>query len=199
MSDFWENAFKSKQEMWGLVPTNAALVVAEMFAEEGVKKVLIPGIGYGRNAQPFINKGMDVTGIEISRTAMQLAVKHYGNSLKIYHGSVADLPFDNTLYDGIFCHALVHLLDKNERTKLISDCYDQLSPNCVMVFTVISKKASTYGQGTLISADRYEQFGGVNMFFYDKHSIQKEFGNHGIFQIEEIVENYPLYLVKCRK
>ena len=56
MADFWENAFKSKQEMWGLVPTNAALVAVEMFAEEGLK-VLIPGIGYGRNAQLFISKG----------------------------------------------------------------------------------------------------------------------------------------------
>jgi len=164
-----------------------------------VKNVLIPGIGYGRNAQPFIIKGIGVTGIEISETAIELAEKHYGNSLKIYHGSAMDMPFDNTLYDGIFCHALIHLLDREERTKLISDCYDQLSPNGLMIFTAITKKASTYGQGKLISQDRYEQFGGVNMFYYDTHSVEKEFGNHGFFQVDEIVENFPFYLIKCRK
>lgn len=199
MTNFWENAFKSKQEMWGLASTNAALVTAEVFDEEGVKKVLIPGIGYGRNAQPFIRKGMDVTGIEISRTAIKLAEEHFGDSLKIHHGSVTDMPFNNTLYDGIFCHALIHLLDENERNKLIADCYGQLAANGLMVFTAITKQSHTYGQGRLISEDRYEQFGGVNMFFYDENSIKNEFAAYGLYQVDEIIENYPFYLIQCKK
>lgn len=199
MAEFWEEAFKGKQEMWGLQPANAAVSTAELFAEKRIKKVLIPGIGYGRNAQPFLDRGMEVTGIEISAKAIELAAKHYGETLKIHHGAVAEMPFDRIRYDGIFSHALIHLLDENERAKFIEDCYNQLAEGGYMVFTAITKEAPTYGQGKLIGKDRYEQFGGVNMFFYDKHSIQKEFGKHGLVQMETISENYPFYLICIEK
>jgi len=199
MAEFWEEAFKGKQEMWGLQPAQSALLTAAMFAEKGIKKVLIPGIGYGRNAHPFLDKGMEVTGIEISKTAIALTEKHYGSTISIYHGSVTEMPFDNTRYQGIFSHALIHLLNENDRRKFINNCYDQLSANGYMVFTAISKKAKTYGQGTFISKDRYEQFGGVKIFFYDEVSIEKEFGNFGLFEIVEVAENHPMYLIKCTK
>lgn len=67
-----------------------------------------------------------------------------------------------------------------------------------MVFTVISKFAHTYGQGKLVSKDRYEMFGGVKMFFYDIESIHAEFDKAGLFEITEIVENYPFFIIKCR-
>src|SRR5690606_3223987 len=121
-------------------PANAARLTADMFFKNGLKTILIPGIGYGRNAQAFINKGMKVTGIEISATAIALAQKHYGQSLIIHLGSVTDMPFDDNQYDGIFSHALIHLLDARERTKLIRDCYYQLSKGGYMVFTAISKE-----------------------------------------------------------
>lgn len=59
--------------------------------------MLIPGIGYGRNAQIFRDNGMKVTGIEISGTAIEMAKKHYGSDMTIYHGSVTDMPFDDQI------------------------------------------------------------------------------------------------------
>ena len=44
------------------------------------------------------------------------------------------MPFDGNKYDGIFCYALIHLLDSKERKKLIQDCYNQLTENGFMVF-----------------------------------------------------------------
>ena len=198
-SEFWDAAFTEKQEMWGFEPSTSAILTKDFFVQEGVKNVLIPGIGYGRNAQVFRDNGMKVTGIEISATAIQMAEKHYGTGMIIHHGSVTDMPFDHDRYDGIFCYALIHLLDSNERTKLIRYCYHQLSENGYMVFTVISKEAPTYGKGTFISQDRYEMFGGVNMFFYDRTSIRAEFGQAGLFDIMEVNENYPFFLLKCKK
>lgn len=197
--EFWETAFNEKQEMWGFEAAKSAVLTKDLFVRQSVKHVLIPGIGYGRNAKVFTDNGMTVTGIEISKTAIEMARKHYGTDLLIHHGSVTDMPFDNKQYDGIFCYALIHLLDSDEREKLIRDCYDQLLENGYMVFTVISKEAHTYGQGTLISKDRYEMFGGVRMFFYDKASIHAEFDKAGLFEITEVTENYPFFLIKCKK
>ncbi|RQO69651.1 SAM-dependent methyltransferase [Pedobacter sp. KBW06] len=198
-TEFWESSFIEKQEMWGFEPSNSAILTKDFFVEKSLKNILIPGIGYGRNAQVFRENGITVTGIEISKTAIEMAEKHYGSEMTIYHGSVTDMPFDQIKYDGIFCYALIHLLDGNERDKLIRDCYSQLSENGYMVFTVISKEAQTYGKGRFLSEDRYEIFDGVNMFFYDRTSIQAEFGQAGLFEITEITENFPFFLIKCKK
>ncbi len=199
MTEFWEEAFKEKQEMWGLSPAKSAVITKDFFVEQKVKNVLIPGIGYGRNAQIFIDNGMTVTGIEISETAIELGKKHGGNEMKIYHGSVTEMPFDNNLYDGIFCYGLIYLLDKSERLKLIEDGYNQLTENGCMVFTAITKQAVTYGQGTNIGKDRFEMFGGVQLFFYDNETIAEEFGKSGLFEITVVTENYPFHLIKCKK
>lgn len=199
MTEFWEANFIEKQEMWGFEPSKSAVLTKDLFVRESVKNILVPGIGYGRNAQIFRENGMAVTGIEISRTAIEMAEKHYGTGMKIYHGSVTDMPFDQCRYDGIFCYALIHLLDSSEREKLIRDCDHQLAENGYMVFTAISKEAHTYGKGKLISTDRYEIFDGVKMFFYDRESIRREFDKAGLFEITEVNENYPFFLIKCRK
>lgn len=199
MAEFWEEAFKDKQEMWGLKPAKSTVLTMDFFVEHKIRNVLIPGIGYGRNAQIFIDKGMTVAGIEISQTAIDLARKHFGKDLTIYHGSVTEMPFDNNLYDGIFCYGLIYLLDKDERKKLIQDCFNQLTENGFMVFTAITKEAETYGQGTQISKDQFEMFGGVKIFFYDRETIEEEFGNAGLFEVTEVVENYPFHLIKCKK
>lgn len=199
MTEFWEEAFKDKQEMWGLEPAKSTVLTKNFFVEQQVKSVLIPGIGYGRNARIFLDNGMTVTGIEISQTAIDLAKKHFGHALTIHHGSVTEMPFDTKIYDGIYCYGLIYLLDKSERLKLIQDCYNQLADKGVMVFTAITKEAQTYGQGKQISKDRFEMFGGVQIFFYDKETIDEEFGMAGLFEVSEVSENYPFYLIKCRK
>lgn len=199
MAEFWEKNFVEKQEMWGLEPSKSTILAKDFFVENLVKNILIPGIGYGRNAQVFKENGIAVTGIEISKTAIDLAAKHYGSDLKIHHGSVTDMPFDNYHYDGIFCYALIHLLDSAEREKLIQDCYNQLSENGFMIFTAITKEAQTYGKGKFISKDRYEIFEGVKMFFYDKESVHKEFDKFGLFEIIELDESFPFFFIKCKK
>lgn len=199
MAEFWEESFVSKREMWGLEPATSAVLAKDFFKEKFLKNILVPGVGYGRNAQVFKDNGMDVVGIEISKTAIELARKHYGDIIPIFYGSVADMPFDDKKYDGIFCYALIHLLDKEERKKLILDCYNQLTDGGYMIFTTITKEAQTYGQGMEIGKDRFEMFGGVKMFFYDLETIQEEFGNAGLLNVAEVTENYPFYFITCRK
>ncbi len=109
------------------------------------------------------------------------------------------MPFDDIKYEGVFCYGLIHLLSKEKRAKLIFDCYNQLSEKGYMIFTAITKQASTYGQGNLVSKDRFEQFGGVTIFFYNKETIEQEFGKFGLLEITEVTENYPFYYILCKK
>ena len=205
--EFWESSFIEKQTMWGFEPTDSAILTKDFFLEKNVKDVLVPGIGYGRNAKVFIDHGINVTGIEISKTAIDLA-RQNGLSIPIFHGSVSDMPFDPKLYDGIFSHALLHLLNKHEREKFIKDCYNQLKPNGYMIFTTVSQKAPMFGKGRQLEKDYYEIMEGIKMFFYDYDSIKQEFGKHGLVEVSEMDEpnkemkNKPsinFLMVKCKK
>lgn len=207
MTEFWESSFIENQTMWGFEPTDSAIKTKDFFLEKDVKDILVPGMGYGRNAKVFIDHGIDVTGIEISKTAIDLA-RQNGLDISIFHGSVTDMPFENKLYDGIFCHALIHLLNKSEREKFIKDCYDQLKPNGYMIFTTISKEAPMFGKGKQLDKDYFEIMEGVKMFFYDSNSVKQEFGDYGLLEISEIVEphknmdNKPPFkfiMLKCQK
>lgn len=207
MTEIWESSFIEKQAMWGFEPSDSAILTKDFFLEKEVKDILIPGIGYGRNAKVFIDNGMNVTGIEISKTAIDLASQN-GMDIKIYHGSVTEMPFDNKLYDGIFSFALIHLLNNGERKKFIKDCYSQLKPKGYMIFTAISKETPMYGKGKQLGKDYFEVFDGIKMFFYDSESIKQEFGEYGLTEVSEIIEPHkdmnnkpPLkfLMVKCQK
>jgi SAM-dependent methyltransferase len=207
MTEFWESSFIENQMMWGLEPSDSAILTKDFFLEKKVKDILIPGIGYGRNSKVFIDNGINVTGIEISKTAIDLA-RQNGLNFSIFHGSVTDMPFDSKLYDGIFCYALIHLLNNSEREKFIKDCYNQLKTNGYMIFTTISKEAPMYGKGKQLGKDYFEIMEGVKMFFYDSDSIKQEFGKYGLIEYSEIVEphknaeNKPPFkfiMIKCKK
>ena len=188
MGEFWEDAFQDKKLMWGEDPIALAVEVAELFKQQGFRKILNPGFGYGRNARPFYAAGLDVTGIEISGTAIQLAHELLGADIRVFHGSVDDMPFDDAVYDGIFCHALIHLLDADQRAKLIRDCTHQLRDGGMMIFTAITRDAPTYGVGERLGPDRFRTKDGVNLFFYDEDSIREEFGAFGLIEAGKIDE-----------
>tara|TARA_R110002124_G_scaffold287320_6_gene472761 strand:- start:8787 stop:9455 length:669 start_codon:yes stop_codon:yes gene_type:complete len=188
MTEFWEESFKDKQSMWGFSPADAVFDAIKLFQKHGLHKILIPGFGYGRNAKAFMDKGFYVTGIEISETAIAIAKKTYGSEVNVHHGSVSDMPFDNEVFDGIFCYALIHLLDEKERAKLIVDCYNQLRENGIMIFVAISTDDHAFGKGAMIDKNRFLTPHGVELFFYNLDAVKDEFGDFGLQDSEKIME-----------
>jgi SAM-dependent methyltransferase len=208
MSEFWDEMFRKIGSSWSFEPTDSALQTCDLFASENIRNVLIPGIGFGRNAKPFLEKEIDVTGIEISKTAIRLA-RENGLDFPIYHGSVAEMPFDDSVYDGIFCYALIHLLNQNERRKFLKSCHNQLRDGGLMVFIAVSKSyTKLYENGKPVSKDRFRIQNGLDVFFYDSVSIEREFGKFGMIEyreIEEPLKHMPneepmkFWMVVCRK
>ncbi len=90
-------------------------------------------------------------------------------------------------------------MDKDERAKLIRDCYNQLNENGYMIFTAITKKGPNFAKGEYIGKDRYELHKGAKIFYYDNESVQNEFAHVGCMEILEINENQPMYYIQCRK
>ena len=184
--NFWDKIFKNGA-IWEHKPSLSSVIAANYFSTTNQKNILIPGIGYGRNAPPFIKKGFAVTGIEISINAIKTA-RDLDFNFPIHHGSVLHMPFDNNYYNGIYCYAVLHLFNKMERTNFLQSCYNQLAHNGVMVFVVVSTKSNLYGKGKLISNNRFKIDNGLSVYFYDNDSIEKEFQNFGLEEYMEIDE-----------
>ncbi|MGB5244364.1 MAG: class I SAM-dependent methyltransferase [Lutimonas sp.] len=204
MTEFWESVYKSNERMWGEKATDNAYTVLEILQKRHIKNVLIPGFGYGRNAKVFYDKGFDVTGIEISKTAIERARKYFGNEVTIHHGSVTAMPFDKQQYQSIYCYSLIHLLNKAERKKLIHDCYSQLMPKGMMVFVALSMNDKRFGLGEEVRKNTFRSPNGLNLYFYNEASVKKEFGKYHIIALKEINEpekdpNEKHWMIVCEK
>jgi len=205
--EYWESKYSEEGVMWKFEPSDSAELALELFKTNGITNILIPGCGYGRNAKLFCDAGFKVTGIEISKSAIELA-KSYGINCTFHHGSVNSMPFDDQKFGGIFCYALLHLLNKPQRKRLIRACYNQLESQGLMVFTMASKKMPYYGTGKRLSKDRFRIMKGINAYFYDTDSARKEFAGYGVVECKEVEEPIKfmtgqdpltLILVICRK
>jgi ubiquinone/menaquinone biosynthesis C-methylase UbiE len=205
--DYWESKFKNGGALWSFEPSDSAAIALGVFKKNGLNNILIPGFGYGRNARLFLDSGFTITGIELSESAINIARKN-GLNCTVYHGSVTAMPYDNEIYDAVFCYALIHLLNKYERNQFLRSCFNQLKTNGLMIFVVTSKETELFAKGRLLSKDRYEVEPGLKVFFYDQESIAREFSPCGLVDYKEIEEPVKfmkgvaplkLYYVTCKK
>lgn len=203
----WDTLFCENGTSWGMEPSDSALLIANVFQKEQLMRVLIPGVGYGRNAIPFMNAGLKVKGIEISQEAIALA-RDNGINFPIQQGSVIDMPFDSERVDGIFCYCLLHLFEPLQRKQILEACYQQLANDGMMYFVVVSTQADMYSQGTCIGPDFYLLENGLSVFFYNERSIEQDFSDFGLVEyrpFEEPIKHLPssvplkCFLVKCVK
>ncbi|MFC2104438.1 class I SAM-dependent methyltransferase [Bacteroidota bacterium] len=187
MADFWEILFAEQGTLWEFNPSDSALIALDLFRKYGLNKMLIPGVGYGRNAKPFYDSGFEITGIEISKTAIELARKN-GLNFKIHHGSLTDMPFNDEIFDGVFCYATLHLFKELERKQVLKNCYNQLEKNGLLFFNVVSTESIKDFEGKLINKNTKKLDNGIEVFFYNLENIVSEFTDYNIIDISKIDE-----------
>jgi SAM-dependent methyltransferase len=174
MNPFWEERFSEEGRIWGDNPSPTALLAIDRFKKAGVREVLVPGSGYGRNAGAFARAGFAVTGIEISETAVTMA-RRGSSDVRYHQGSVLDMPFDDSVYDGIYCFSVLHLFRKNDRAAFLGRCRDQLKDGGVLFFTVFSDKDPGFGTGRKVEENTFESKPGREVHYYSREDLVSEF------------------------
>ncbi|MFX1365949.1 MAG: class I SAM-dependent methyltransferase [Promethearchaeota archaeon] len=153
--EYWNSRFLDKGQIWGTEPSTTAKYSLKLFKKYNINTILIPGAGYGRHTKFFSINNYDVTGIEISEVALNIA-KKFDPYSKLILGSVMDMPFNNEKYDAIFCFNVLHLLLENQRKIFIEKCYDQLQDNGFAFFSVFSESEESFGRGAKIEKNTFE-------------------------------------------
>jgi SAM-dependent methyltransferase len=174
MNTFWEERFFKEGRIWGDTPSRTAVYAIDLFKKAGVHKVLVPGSGYGRNAGAFAREGFLVTGIEISKTAVTLA-RQNTRGVHYLHGPVEDMPFDDGMFDGIYCFNVLHLFRKDARAAFLQRCREQLKDGGVMFFVVFSDREPSFGTGREVEENTFESKPGREVHYYSEEDLISEF------------------------
>ena len=181
-TDFWENRFKAEGKVWGGEPSNSVNIARDIFNKHGVHNVYIPGIGYGRNALFFKDKGYDVAGTEISPTAINI-LKEQAPDIRVKNQSALDVFADNEFFEAIYCFNVLHLFKLAERKKFIQVCEQQLKQNGIGFFVVFSEKEASYGKGQCVEENTFESKPGRPVHYFNEQDIKNHFTNFEILDL----------------
>lgn len=82
-----------------------------LLGERGGSRVLDAGCGTGRMARHLTDRGLAVTGVDLSPGMLAMAGRDHPD-LDVREGSLLDLPFGAGTFDGVLCwYSLIHLTD----------------------------------------------------------------------------------------
>lgn len=192
IKNFWEARFQKEGMVWGENPSKTAFYARDYFQKHGVKTVLVPGSGYGRNTRLFSGAGFKVTGAEISPAAVRLA-EQFDPATRHREASVLDMSGVPGQYDAIYCFNVLHLFYAAERKLFIEECTRKLAPAGLAFFVVFSEKERGFGQGQAAEPNTYEARPGRPTHFFDDADLRGHFAGFAILEsaIMEDPEVHP--------
>ncbi len=185
--EYWNSRFSDKGKIWGTKPSKTAIHALKLFKKYDINKILIPGSGYGRHTKFFSTNNYEVTGIEISEVALNIA-KKFDPKSKLILGSTLDMPFNDEKYDAIFCYNLLHLLLENERVSFLEKCYNQLQDNGFTFFSVFSELEESFGKGSKIEENTFESKPYRPTHYFTEHDLLEHFKKFSVIETNIIEE-----------
>lgn len=188
LSPYWDKRFEAENKIWGDEPSRTVYNALDIFKKYKVKKILVPGAGYGRHTGFFSSLGYDVCGVEISKKACAIATENDPKT-KIIPGSCLDTAFEQETFDAIYCFNLLHLLREKERTLFINKCLLELKKGGICFFVVFSDKEESYGKGTEVEKNTFESKPGRPVHYFSGQDLINHFSKFEL--IDEGLINDP--------
>jgi SAM-dependent methyltransferase len=181
MSLFWEDRYNREKMIWGKKPSTTVELADKFFEAYEVRRILVPGSGYDRNAKYFAEEGYDVTGVELSRTAVDMAEK-YSPKVKHIVGSFLEIDLPKNHFDGIYCFNVLHLFLSSDRQSFVAKCSEALKPSGFAFFTVFSEKEADYGKGGRIEENTFETRPGRPAHYFTERDLLEHFSKFTCIQ-----------------
>jgi SAM-dependent methyltransferase len=172
MNEYWDNRYLAEGKIWGEKPSETAVYALKLFQQQGAKKVLVAGSGYGRNTRLFSAAGLQVTGVEISFEACRLAID-YDPDTRVFNNSVLDMSFLPGKYDAIYAFNVLHLFREADRKTFVRECGKRLKQIGLMFFTVFSEKEESYGKGAEVEKNTYESKPGRPVHYFTENDLRE--------------------------
>jgi len=193
-SQYWENNFLSKPEMFGLEPSIAAINTLKIFKEGNIKKIVELGAGLGRDTIFFAKNSINVLALDYSPTAIKIINKKISEnklsnfiSTKIFDVR-QKLPFEDNSIEASFSHMLYCMaLSTTELKNLNSEIFRILKPGGINIYTVRHTEDGDYKNGIYRGEDLYENNGFI-VHFFSEEKVRKINNGFAVINIEKFEE-----------
>ena len=138
-------------------------------------RVLDAGCGSGKYTLPLRMRGYDVSGIDVSTNALEMArnssTKH-GLGIEFIAGNICKLPFSDNSFDAVLCYGVLqHLLSK-ERELAISEFRRILTKDGQLFIEVFGKDDMRYG-GNEVEPDTFFRESGIIYHYFNIDELEK--------------------------
>jgi len=180
VKNYWDNRFAQEGMIWGETPSRTAVHALELFKARGLRSVLVPGSGYGRNTKLFSSAGMAVTGVEISEVAYRQALE-FDPATHHVLGSALEMPVDGP-FDAIYCFNVLHLFRKADRRLFVGQCADRLVEGGLAFFTVFSEKEASFGRGNEVEENTFESKPGRPVHYFTEADLRAELSTFNVIE-----------------
>ena len=195
--NYWNTQFSKHNHIWGEMHSKSAEIALSLFRKYKVKKILVPGSGYGRNSKLFSTSGFEVTGIEISEKACALA-QEYDPATKLYNGSFLVDNLVQGQYQGVYCFNVLQLFLKTDRIRFVQKSAQLLSPKGLMFFTGISDQDASFGQGEEVEENTFAVKPDKILHFFTLDDLKIHFDGFKILEVGDLEDqvSHTLYGLK---
>ncbi len=187
MSGYWDERFGAEGRIWGDAPGATAALAEEAFRRAGARTVLVPGAGYGRNAELFSRAGYGVTGVEISGEALRLAP--VDSTATYVQGSILDVDLPRGAFDAVYCFNVLHLFRLASRRAFLEKCLGALKPGGMAFFVVFSDREPQFGRGSEVEEGTFESKPGRPVHFYTDAGLRAELAGWEILETGSLEEH----------
>lgn len=153
-------------------------------------KILDAGCGSGRDAGLLQSSGFNVIGVDISTGLLAVARENYPE-IEFTQGTLLNLPFENSCFDGVWAHAsLVHLETTEDVKIALAEFYRVLKPNSILHIYVKQQLGTEKTSLVVDSISKSERF--FRWFTKDElHNLLTDAGFTVISINDNIGDNRP--------
>lgn len=174
MNVYWDERYEAEGKIWGEEPSSTARYALEIFRKEGIKKILLPGSGYGRNTRLFSTSGFEFTGVEISPVACNIALQ-FDRGTRIFNKSVLDMSCLADSFDAVYCFNVLHLFLEADRKTFIRECIKKVKKHGLLFFTVFSVREQSFEEGTEVEKNTFESKPGRPAHYFSESDLREHF------------------------
>lgn len=156
-TEYWNRYYQNK--VCSTLPSPFAQYVSTL-VEPG-KTLVDLGCGNGRDAIYFAGQGLNVVGMDLSASAIEmLQAQNIPNARFVCGDFISDPTHTPGCYDYAYSRFTIHAINPKQETMLLQAMYQALKPGGKFFIEVRSVHDPIYGKGQPVER---------NAFFYDNH------------------------------
>lgn len=181
---YWDNYYKQKNN--APIGQSSFAEYVDRYIKTG-KKLLDLGCGNGRDSIYFLEKGLEVTGIDASQEAIK-KLKSIGNGRFVCGDFICFRTLFQEQYDYCYSRFTLHAINEKQEDELLKNVNDTLPSGGYFFIEARTTNDSIYGEGEAIGKHEYINNGHYRRFI-DVNAFKKKIVMTGNFEIVEINES----------